>query len=204
LRKQIPYQFEQILSAKPRAAGLELAGGSSLCWPASGIERWPFCWTRLTGGRLCYSLEGRAPANHGDGGLHASRSSAAAFVADSYARTRRQHPEIELIGVMDRDGARAERVLFGLDGRRYSRSPKASWRRGLKRLEMDHLLGVSELAAAMHDHRPCRLSDRFALHVTAIALAMHQARETGSSTEIRSTLPDVESLAAAFVTANAT
>jgi hypothetical protein len=83
-------------------------------------------------------------------------------------------------------------ALFGLFGRRHPRSPKAGWRIGLRRHEMDYLLGVSELAFAVREKRACLLSAQFCLHVTEIALAMHNAGPVGGHTLIRSTLPEVE------------
>jgi predicted dehydrogenase len=86
------------------------------------------------------------------------------------------------------------RAIFGLNGRRYGPTPRPDWRCRLRRHEMDYVRGIAELAAAVREARPCRLSARFALHVNEIALAIHHARETGSSTTIRSTLPPMEFL----------
>ncbi|HYE35249.1 Gfo/Idh/MocA family oxidoreductase [Methylocaldum sp.] len=88
------------------------------------------------------------------------------------------------------------RALFGLNGRPYGPTPRPSWRCRLRRHEMDYCRGIAELAAAVREGRPCRLSARFALHVNEIALAIQQARETGSSTPIRSNFPPVEFLLA--------
>jgi predicted dehydrogenase len=84
------------------------------------------------------------------------------------------------------------RSLYRLDGKSYASAPKGSWRRRLRRHDMDYVLGVAELAAAARERRPCRLPASFALHVNEIALAIQNARETGSSTPIRSTFSPVE------------
>ena len=43
----------------------------------------------------------------------------------------------------------------------------------------DFARGPAELAAAITEHRPCRLSERFSLHVTELSLALQNARESG-------------------------
>jgi predicted dehydrogenase len=47
---------------------------------------------------------------------------------------------------------------------------------------MDFARGPAELAAAVREKRPCRLSPRFSLHVNEMALAIHWARESGNAT----------------------
>jgi predicted dehydrogenase len=84
------------------------------------------------------------------------------------------------------------RALYGLDGRRDPRSPAAGLRRRLRRHEMDYLLGIAEVAAALRERRACRLSARLALHVTEIALAIHNARETGAPVAIGSSVAPEE------------
>lgn len=81
------------------------------------------------------------------------------------------------------------RAVYGLNGRRHALGPRGGWRSRLRRHEMDYLSGVAELAASLREGRPCRLSARFALHVTEITLAIQNARATGSAIVIRSTLP---------------
>jgi predicted dehydrogenase len=44
---------------------------------------------------------------------------------------------------------------------------------------MDYGRGVAELASAIAENRPCRLSPRYALHVNEIVLAIHKAIEKG-------------------------
>lgn len=67
------------------------------------------------------------------------------------------------------------RRLFGLMGRVSELSPKAGWRRALRRHEMDYALGIAELAAAIREKRPCRITPEFVLHVNEIALAISSA-----------------------------
>jgi predicted dehydrogenase len=78
------------------------------------------------------------------------------------------------------------RTLFGIGGTKSDLSPKASWRRWLRRHEMDYALGVAELAASLRDGRPCRLSADLALHVTEVARAVSDARVQGQSVVILS------------------
>jgi predicted dehydrogenase len=78
------------------------------------------------------------------------------------------------------------RALFGIGGRKSDLSPKVSWRRWLRRHEMDYALGVAELAAAVREGRPCRLNADLALHVTEVSRAISEAREQGQSIVISS------------------
>ncbi len=81
------------------------------------------------------------------------------------------------------------RFLFGLNGKRHWRSPKPGGRIALRRHYMDYLLGVSDLAASIRTgRRPC-LSPSLLLHVTEIALAMHESLSGGEPYRIRSTYP---------------
>lgn len=80
------------------------------------------------------------------------------------------------------------RLLFGLDGKLYTSSPRVGWRRYLRRHEMDYLRGVQDLAAALRGSRPCKLSARFALHVNEIALAIQQGETNGRRVTIRTSL----------------
>ena len=82
---------------------------------------------------------------------------------------------------------RVARSWFGLHGRKTESSPKADFRRRIRRHEMDYALGVAELAASLRGGRRCRLTAGFALHVNEIALAIHNAGETGSQVTITST-----------------
>jgi predicted dehydrogenase len=57
---------------------------------------------------------------------------------------------------------------------------------------MDFARGPAELVAAVCENRPCRLSPRFSLHVNEIALAIHWARESGSTYRMSTTFDSVE------------
>jgi predicted dehydrogenase len=72
------------------------------------------------------------------------------------------------------------RLMYGLEGHILPASPPGGLRRRLRRHEMDYLLGVSEVAAAVKDKRIPLLSAEFALHVTEIVLAIAKAGHTGS------------------------
>ncbi len=57
---------------------------------------------------------------------------------------------------------------------------------------MDFARGPAELAAAVRESRPCRLSPRFSLHVNELALAIHLAREQGATYRMTTTFEAVE------------
>lgn len=57
---------------------------------------------------------------------------------------------------------------------------------------MDFARGPAELAAALRENRPCRLSPRFSLHVNELALAIHLAREQGAAYQMTTTFNPVE------------
>ncbi len=57
---------------------------------------------------------------------------------------------------------------------------------------MDYARGPAELAAAVREHRPCRLSPRFSLHVNEMALAIHTSRTQGASYRMTTTFDSVE------------
>jgi hypothetical protein len=57
---------------------------------------------------------------------------------------------------------------------------------------MDFCRGVAELAEAVEEGRPCRLSARFCLHVTELALAISKAGASGASYKIRSSFDPIE------------
>ena len=69
------------------------------------------------------------------------------------------------------------------------RSPHALFRavraraRHLKK-RVDFCLGPAELAAAIREQRPCRLSARYCLHTNEVVLAIHNALETGSAYKV--------------------
>jgi len=57
---------------------------------------------------------------------------------------------------------------------------------------MDFARGPAELAAAVREKRPSRLSARFSLHVNELALAIHLAREQGETYHMTTTFDPVE------------
>ncbi len=67
--------------------------------------------------------------------------------------------------------------------------PDFPWDKGLI---MDFSRGVQELADSIDEKRPCRLSTRFSLHITELALAMHCARETAQPYQMTTTFDPVE------------
>jgi len=58
--------------------------------------------------------------------------------------------------------------------------------------QIDFLRGVRELADALREERPSRLSARFSLHVNEIVLAIHEATEKGATREISSSFDPIE------------
>lgn len=70
--------------------------------------------------------------------------------------------------------------------RKYPLVGKATRYRYRGSQQMDFCRGVAELAAAVREKRPCRLSSRFSLHVNEIVLAIHNALDTGSPYKISS------------------
>jgi len=70
------------------------------------------------------------------------------------------------------------RRLIGHSPRDVVRSIRARARHLRKRV--DFCLGPAELAAAIREQRPCRLSARYCLHTNEVVLAIHNALETGS------------------------
>jgi predicted dehydrogenase len=57
---------------------------------------------------------------------------------------------------------------------------------------MDFARGPAEVAAAIRERRPCRLSPEFSLHVNEIALAIHHARRDGAVYEMTTTFDPIE------------
>lgn len=90
-------------------------------------------------------------------------------------------------------GLRAEKhprlaQWVGLGPRRVplARRPRFRWRvRGANR--MDFCRGIAELADALREQRPPRLSARWSLHVNELALAMQDPQGLGCVREVRST-----------------
>lgn len=61
--------------------------------------------------------------------------------------------------------------------------------------QMDFARGVAELAEAITEGRPCRMSARHALHVNEIVLTMQNPQEMGSPRDITSSFEPVEPMA---------
>jgi predicted dehydrogenase len=57
---------------------------------------------------------------------------------------------------------------------------------------MDFARGPAELADAVRNNRPCRLSARFSLHVNEMALAIHWAREQGATYSMSTTFDTIQ------------
>ncbi|HVU05888.1 MAG TPA: Gfo/Idh/MocA family oxidoreductase [Polyangiaceae bacterium] len=53
--------------------------------------------------------------------------------------------------------------------------------------QMDFARGVAELASAIRDGRPTPLSERYCLHTNELVIAIHEARENGSTYQVKST-----------------
>ena len=61
--------------------------------------------------------------------------------------------------------------------------------------QMDFARGIAELANAIKENRPCRLSARYSLHVNEIVLAIHNAYKTNSTYTVKSTFDPIEPMA---------
>jgi predicted dehydrogenase len=57
--------------------------------------------------------------------------------------------------------------------------------------QMDFARGIAELAAAIEEKRPCRLSPRFSLHNNELVLAIHSALETGAPYKLTTTFEPI-------------
>ena len=57
---------------------------------------------------------------------------------------------------------------------------------------MDFARGPAEVAAAIREKRPCRLSPEFSLHVNEMALAIHHARRDGAVYQMTTTFDPIE------------
>jgi predicted dehydrogenase len=60
------------------------------------------------------------------------------------------------------------------------------------RKRVDFCLGIAELASAIREQRPCRLSARYCLHTNEVVLAIHNALETGSAYKVRTPFDPVD------------
>jgi len=79
-----------------------------------------------------------------------------------------------------------------IQGRRLVMPPRAALRAIRARLRhlrkrVDFCLGVAELAAAVREDRPCRLSGRYCLHSNEVLLAIHSALEAGGVYKVKTT-----------------
>lgn len=58
--------------------------------------------------------------------------------------------------------------------------------------KVDYCLGIAEMANAIHNSRPCRLSSQYCLHHDEIVLAIHNAMETGTHYNVTTTFEPME------------
>jgi predicted dehydrogenase len=58
--------------------------------------------------------------------------------------------------------------------------------------QMDFARGIAEMASAIAEKRPCRLSPEYGLHNTEIVLAIHDAARLGTPYRVRSTFSPME------------
>lgn len=58
--------------------------------------------------------------------------------------------------------------------------------------QMDFARGVAEMAEAIAQKRPCRLSAEYSLHINEIVLAIQNALETGTAYKLKSTFEPIE------------
>jgi predicted dehydrogenase len=57
---------------------------------------------------------------------------------------------------------------------------------------MDFIRGVAELADSIHEHRPCRLSERYCLHINEMVIAISHARATSTPYVMTTTFDPME------------
>jgi predicted dehydrogenase len=81
--------------------------------------------------------------------------------------------------------------LEGVWKQKYPLVRKATrfWKRGS---QMDYSRGIAELAAAVVEQRPCRISAEFSLHNNELVLAISNALETGAPHQLKSTFEPME------------
>jgi predicted dehydrogenase len=58
--------------------------------------------------------------------------------------------------------------------------------------QMDFARGIAEVADAIREDRPCRLSARYSLHVNELVLAIHHATETNSTYQVKSSFEPIQ------------
>ena len=94
----------------------------------------------------------------------------------------------ELIERVDR---RFPHIAKLLSVRRYPLVRKPAFQHSRGKLT-NFARGIAELAAAISEGRPCRLSARYALHVNEVVLAIQNPRDLGSPRAITSTFDPIE------------
>ncbi len=57
---------------------------------------------------------------------------------------------------------------------------------------MDFCRGIAEMAAFIRENRPNQLSAQFSLHINEMILAIHNARERGSTYQMTTTFEPIE------------
>jgi predicted dehydrogenase len=62
------------------------------------------------------------------------------------------------------------------------------------RKRVDFCLGPAEVAAALREGRPCRLSPEYCLHNTEVVLAVHNSRDTGSNYKVTTSFAPMDPL----------
>jgi hypothetical protein len=82
--------------------------------------------------------------------------------------------------------------LFGLSPKKVPFIKKPKYKYGLRNEYMDYARGIKELASAISERRPCRLSARFSLHVNEIVLAIQSAFRNGASYQLSSSFDPVD------------
>jgi hypothetical protein len=82
--------------------------------------------------------------------------------------------------------------LEGFWKQRYPLARKATRFRNRVSQLMDYSRGIDELAAAISEQRPCRISAQFSLHNNELVLAIGNALETGAPHQLKSTFEPVE------------
>ena len=70
-----------------------------------------------------------------------------------------------------------------------SKSRKFNYRAAF---QMDFARGIAEVANAISEKRPCRLSARYSLHVNELVLAIHNAKQNNGTYKINSTFESIE------------
>lgn len=61
--------------------------------------------------------------------------------------------------------------------------------------QMDFARGIAEVANAVREDRPCRLSARYSLHVNELVLAIHNATENNCTYKVKSSFEPIEPMA---------